>query len=83
MQDVAWIVLLFAVVSIAAFIYRDIKEYPHFKSLTKTEERQKMYKQWLVLSFSIFGVGGLLGLWVIGHPDCYLELHIIIKDGRG
>ena len=79
MEESTWVILLLALGAVALFIYRDIKEYPHFKSLTKTEERQNMLKQWLVLSFSIFGVGGVLGLWAIGQIDALFEMPDLIQ----
>lgn len=79
MQEPAQIVLLLAVMAIAAFIYHDIKVYAHFKSLIATEARQKKFRQWLALSFSVFGVGGLLGLWFIGHISALFEMPDLLR----
>lgn len=76
---VTYLVLLLALIAIATFIYRDIKHYPHFKTLTKTEDRQKQFREWVLLSFAVFGIGGLLGLWAIGHINAVFEMPELIR----
>ena len=79
MQIPVLIVLFLALCAILYFIYRDVKEYAYFKTLASTDDRQKKLIQWLVLSFSIFGIGGLLGLWVIGHFYALFEMPSVIQ----
>ena len=74
-----YFILFFALVAIAVFIYRDSTDYEHFKSLISTEERQAKLLHWLTLSFSVFGIGGVIGLWLMGHFNALFEMPDLIQ----
>ncbi len=82
MQLPVYIVLTLAVFALLGFVYNDIKQYPQFKSLTTTEPRQQQFRKWLGQSFAVFGLGGVAGLWAIGHIDALVEMPEMIQLGN-
>lgn len=54
---------LVLIIFLALAVYRsvvDAKEYQEFKKLKSTLQRQKVFKKWLLGSFLLFGVGGVV-----------------------
>jgi uncharacterized protein len=46
-------------------IWQDRSQYPAFKAMTATRERQRMYRHWVIDSFIKYGLFGLGGLYLL------------------
>lgn len=46
---------------------KDFREYEAFKAVPNTAGRQRYYRQWLMQSLALFGIGSLVGLALIGR----------------
>jgi hypothetical protein len=58
--------LLLLMALLAVWVWRDFKDYPRFKALTETRDRQRFFARWLVQSFALFSVGSIACLALIG-----------------
>jgi membrane protease YdiL (CAAX protease family) len=69
------IVLLVAVAALLAwFLRNDLAEYEAFKALDRTEDRQRVFRRWILKSFLLFGGAALAVLIVIGRLDALLTM---------
>lgn len=67
MNSLAYVLLPLFLALLLVYIRKDIKEYEHFKQLSLTQQRQRKYRDWLIKSFILFGLGSLLALVLLGH----------------
>jgi uncharacterized protein len=59
---IAAAIAILGVLFVAIQIWQDGKQYPRFKAMTTTGERQGMYRYWTVDAFLRYGVLGVIGL---------------------
>jgi hypothetical protein len=69
MENLAFIILPIALVFVAFRTKQDLAEYEIFKKLKSTKSRQAKYKKWALQSFSLFGIGSLISLALIGKLE--------------
>jgi uncharacterized protein len=62
---VASVMALAGIVVIALQIWQDRRTYPRFKAMTATSERQGMYRYWCIDACLRYGVGGVIGLFLL------------------
>lgn len=59
---------------LAWFLRNDLAEYEAFKALTRTEERQRVFRRWILKSFLLFGGTALAVLAILGRWDALLGM---------
>lgn len=62
------------------FVWRDRYEYLEFQLLTRTADRQRSYRRWILISFFAFGVGALGGLVLLGRFDALIAFPAEFAD---
>jgi len=79
------LVLAVALAALAWMTWRDRAQFAAFKLYTATEERQRLYRLWLVESLAIFAAGSLAALALLGQlgsiirePDAFQPLSAAI-----
>jgi uncharacterized protein len=65
--------LILALAAVAWLTWRDIGQYAAFKKLTDTKDRQARYRRWVINSFSLFVVGSLVILSILGDLGCVIH----------
>lgn len=82
------IVLLFALAALAWITWQDRAQFAAFKLYTATEDRQRLYRLWLVESLAFFAAGSLAALAIIGQigatvrePEAFQPLSAAIRAG--
>ena len=70
----ASIILCLGVAFVGLQIWQDRTQYPAFKAMTATCERQRMYRFWVVDSFVRYGLLGLAGLYLLGSSRSLLAM---------
>jgi uncharacterized protein len=65
----AAILLVFCVAALWFFVRNDVAEYAAFKRLTDTADRQRRYRAWMLKSFVVFFVGGVICLALLHRLD--------------
>jgi membrane protease YdiL (CAAX protease family) len=69
-----WILLVALLLALAWFVRNDLAEYEAFKALTLSEDRQRMFRQWLARSLLFFGVGAVGVLLLLGRIESLWRL---------
>ncbi|MGA2951589.1 MAG: CPBP family intramembrane glutamic endopeptidase [Caulobacteraceae bacterium] len=82
------IVLLVALAALAWITWQDRAQFAAFKLYTATEDRQRLYRLWLVESLAFFAAGSLAALAIIGQigatvrePEAFQPLSAAIRAG--
>jgi len=65
--------LLACLAALAWLTWRDIADYAAFKLLTATADRQRRYRIWVLKSFLLFFVGGVVCLALLGRLGCLIH----------
>jgi membrane protease YdiL (CAAX protease family) len=65
--------LLACLAALAWLTWRDIADYAAFKQLTATADRQRRYRIWVLKSFLLFFVGGVVCLALLGRLGCLIH----------
>ncbi len=65
--------LLACLAALAWLTWRDIADYAAFKLLTATADRQRRYRIWVLKSFLLFFVGGMVCLALLGRLGCLIH----------
>ena len=68
------VLLLISAGLLWVFVRQDAAEYAAFKRLTRTEDRQRCYRAWVLKSFVAFCVVALLGLVLMHRLDAVLRM---------
>lgn len=63
----AWLLLGAIVLGLAVLALRDRSAYKRFKALTESKDRIRHFRRWVIGAFLVFGVGGVLALWIAGR----------------
>ena len=67
MNQLAFVLLPLLLGVLAFYTGKDVKEYAAFKALTDTESRQRTYREWILKSLALFGLGTLASLALTGR----------------
>jgi len=62
---IAATIAAFGILIVAIQVWQDRKQYPRFKSMTTTAERQGMYRYWSIDAFLRYGAFGVIGLLLL------------------
>jgi len=65
--------LLACLAALAWLTWRDVADYAAFKQLTATADRQRRYRIWVLKSFLLFFVGGVVCLALLGRLGCLIH----------
>jgi membrane protease YdiL (CAAX protease family) len=79
--------LAWAIVAAAAFlvghqVWQDSRQYPRFKAMTETVQRQAMLRYWLADNFIRYGVLGVVGLLLLSRQDALIALPAAVAAER-
>lgn len=69
-----WTLLAALFLALAWFVRNDLAEYEAFKALARSEERQRLFRRWLVRAFLFFGLGAVAVLLLIGRIEALWRL---------
>jgi membrane protease YdiL (CAAX protease family) len=69
-----WILLVALLLALAWFVRNDLAEYEAFKALVRSEDRQRVFRNWLARSFLFFGLGAVGALLLLGRIDSLWRL---------
>jgi uncharacterized protein len=66
---IAATIAILGILIVAVQIWQDRKQYPRFKAMTSTTERQGMYRYWTVDALLRYGAFGVLGLLMLHRAN--------------
>ncbi|HEY0414736.1 MAG TPA: CPBP family glutamic-type intramembrane protease [Allosphingosinicella sp.] len=69
-----WVLLAAILLALAWFVRNDLAEYEAFKALSRSDERQRVFKRWVAKSFLFFGIGSAAILLLLGRIDALWRL---------
>lgn len=78
----AWALTVFVAAMVALQIWQDRTQYPRFKAMTATGDRQRMYRYWVADAFVRYGVFGVVGLLLLGQRGALLALPADVSAAR-
>jgi membrane protease YdiL (CAAX protease family) len=68
------VIVIAGVLIVAIQIFQDRIQYPRFKAMTNTLERQGMYRYWTLDAFVRYGAVGVAGLFLLHRQDALLAM---------
>lgn len=79
---IAWLVIAYGAGMVVLQILQDRVQYPRFKAMAETSDRQRMFRYWIVDAFFRYGVMGVVALFLLARQDALMALPADIAAAR-
>jgi len=77
---IAGLMALAGILTVAIQIWQDRIQYPRFKAMTATLERQRMYRYWACDAFLRYGALGVVGLFLLHRQSALVTMPVDFLD---
>jgi membrane protease YdiL (CAAX protease family) len=74
MQPMATVLLILLLLLLFWFVRNDAKEYAAFKTVESSEERQSIFRRWVLRSFLLFVGSAILALLLLGRVEALVRM---------